>query len=53
LAPGDSAKVSMDLMYHPQVDYRELIPGATFTVREGPKIVGHGRVLKREDGGAI
>lgn len=53
LAPGDTAKVRMDLMYHPQVDYRDLLPGATFTVREGPKIVGHGRVLKREDSGAL
>lgn len=53
LAPGDTAKVRMDLMYHPQVDYRELVPGATFTVREGPRIVAYGRVLKREDSGAI
>lgn len=53
LAPGDTATVRMDLMYHPQVDYRGLMPGATFTVREGPRIVGHGRVLKREDSGAI
>lgn len=53
LTPGDTATVRMDLMYHPQVDYRELTPGATFTVREGPKIVGHGRVLKREDSGAL
>jgi len=53
LAPGDTATVRMDLMYHPEVDYRELTPGATFTVREGPKIVGHGRVLKREDSGAL
>lgn len=43
----------MDLMYHPQVDYRELTPGTTFTVREGPRIVGHGRVLKREDSGEL
>ncbi len=53
LPPGATAKVRMDLMYHPQVDYRELVPGATFTVREGARIVGHGRVLKREDSGAI
>jgi translation elongation factor EF-Tu-like GTPase len=53
LAPGDTAKVLMDLMYHPQVDYRELVPGASFTLREGPKIVGHGTVLKREESGAI
>lgn len=53
LSPGDTATVRMDLMYHPQVDYRELTPGTTFTVREGPRIVGHGRVLKREDSGEL
>lgn len=53
MAPGDTATVRMDLMYHPQVDYRALVPGAAFTVREGPRIVGHGRVLKREDSGAL
>jgi len=53
LSPGDTATVRMDLMYHPQVDYRELVPGATFTVHEGPKIVGRGRVVKREDSGAL
>ncbi|MCR4294085.1 MAG: hypothetical protein NUW21_01015 [Elusimicrobia bacterium] len=53
LAPGATAKVLMDLMYHPEVDYRELVPGAIFTVQEGPRIVAHGRVLKREDSGAI
>lgn len=53
LAPGDTGTVRMDLMYHPQVDYRELTSGATFMVREGPRIVGHGRVLKREDSGAL
>lgn len=53
LPPGATAKVRMDLMYHPQVDYRELVPGASFTVREGARIVGRGRVLRREDSGAI
>lgn len=53
VAPGQTMKLLMDLMYHPQVDYRELVPGATFTVREGPRIVAYGRVLKREDSGAI
>jgi hypothetical protein len=32
-------------MYWPGEKYEQLIPGATFTVREGPKIVGFGQVL--------
>ena len=49
LLPGGSAKVWMDLMYHPSVDYKHLIPGATFTIREGAKVVGFGKVLQRKD----
>jgi hypothetical protein len=30
-----------------------LTPGTTFTVREGGSVVGHGRVLRRDDHGAI
>ena len=29
----------------PAERYEQLVPGATFTVREGPKIVGFGQVL--------
>ena len=32
-------------MYWPEEKYEELVPGATFTLREGSKIVGFGRVL--------
>ncbi len=31
----------LSLMYHSRVDYSSAVPGATFTVREGGKIVGH------------
>jgi translation elongation factor EF-Tu-like GTPase len=38
----------MILMYAPdQYDYPSVIEGATFTIREGGKIVGHGVVEKR------
>jgi hypothetical protein len=43
--PGDSAEVSLALIYSPQVNYSEVRTGATFTVREGPVIVGFGIVL--------
>lgn len=39
--------VVMALMYFPDNVYEDVIPGATFTLREGGKIVGHGEILKR------
>ena len=35
------------LMYAEHPAYGHVVPGAEFTVREGPKIIGHGRVLSR------
>ncbi|HUR28971.1 MAG TPA: hypothetical protein VM509_12350, partial [Planctomycetota bacterium] len=49
LAPGDTAIVQ--LAYFPRLAVDRLTLGATFTLREGPRIVGHGKVLGREDGG--
>lgn len=39
----------MGLMYYhePNVLYEDVTPGATFTVREGPHIIGYGTVLSR------
>jgi hypothetical protein len=45
ISPGDSAEVSLALMYFPEVTYSEVKPGATFTIREGPHIVGFGVIL--------
>ena len=46
---GEPAKILLRLNY-PNVDYSSLCVGASFTVREGAKVVGHGIVL--ETGGA-
>ena len=35
------------LLYSPALEYSAVIPEATFTLREGPRIVGYGRVIKR------
>jgi len=35
------------LMYAPDPIYDRVVPGAEFTIREGPKIIGHGTVLRR------
>jgi len=48
LAPGQSATLWMDLMYYPANTYERLQVGATFTIREGPNVVGYGQVLRRE-----
>jgi hypothetical protein len=47
MEPGDTADVKMALMYFPEQPYNEVQPGATFTVREGPLIVGHGVIRSR------
>ena len=39
--------VTMLLMYPEHPAYDSVIPGAEFTIREGGKIVGHGRVVSR------
>jgi len=45
LEPGESAEVSLALMYFPEESYSEMLPGATFTIREGPLVVGFGAIL--------
>jgi hypothetical protein len=35
-------------MYWPDEDYSNIVPGATFTLREGPKVVGFGKVLSKK-----
>ncbi|MEQ8836540.1 MAG: hypothetical protein RID07_07020, partial [Lacipirellulaceae bacterium] len=44
---GQTAEVKLLLFYHPRVDYSKLVPDATFTIREGGKIVGFGAVQSR------
>lgn len=44
LSPGHSAVVTLILMYWPDEPYLDVIPGATFTLREGGNIVGFGSV---------
>lgn len=45
LFPGDTANLILDLMYYPKVDYSRVKSTADFTVREGGKIIGFGRVI--------
>ena len=43
--PSETAEVSLALMYFPEETYSEVLPGATFSIREGPLIVGFGVIL--------
>ena len=49
MSPGKSAEVSLALMYSPEESYDEVKPGATFTIREGPLVVGFGAVLSSKE----
>jgi hypothetical protein len=40
------------LVYWPHPVYESLVPGATFTIREGAQVVGYGQVRKVLAGGA-
>jgi hypothetical protein len=48
---GENIRCVLRLNYFPDVDYAELTPGTSFTVREGARIVAHGVVLERRDAG--
>jgi hypothetical protein len=47
LQPGVAAEVSLALMYYDGAEdlYASVVPGATFTLREGPAIVGYGQIM--------
>ena len=49
IRPGESAPVSMRLMYWPAWGYQKVVPGATFTIREGATVVGYGTIRSRRD----
>jgi hypothetical protein len=43
--PGQLFIAKLQLAYYPYPGYDALVPGTTFTIREGPTIVASGRVL--------
>ena len=49
VAPGASATVEFDLVYHPNVDYSGLRVGSEFEIREGARVVGTGEVIAMID----
>ena len=45
--PDVPCQVRMMLVYWPEVTYDPVVPGATFTLREGGRVVGFGEVTAR------
>ena len=46
---GAPTRVSMELCYFPDVQYDDVVPGATFTIREGHQVVAHGHIESRSE----
>ena len=49
---GEPFVAELALMYWPNVSYDSLVPGMTFTLREGPHIIGFGTVQTAPTNGA-
>ncbi len=47
LPTGDPMEIVLRLCYEPVSMYDGVVPGATFTLREGTRIVGFGEVMRR------
>jgi hypothetical protein len=43
---GESFLAELALIFYPHPAYDSLVPGATFTIREGPVVVGFGEVKR-------
>ncbi len=44
---GRSGHFTIELLYHPSVNYEPLQEGTTFTIREGGHVVGYGTVVRK------
>jgi hypothetical protein len=54
LEPGETVYAQLSLIYYhaQEFPYSSVVPGATFTIREGATIVGFGKVIERAQQGA-
>src|SRR4051794_21290649 len=43
---GEPFSAELELIFWPRLAYESLTPGATFTLCEGAKVVGHGQVRR-------
>ena len=42
---GHEVTAEIAFFWHPKISYSEAVPGATFTLREGARIIGYGEIL--------
>ena len=47
IEPGQPVRTKMALIFWPHPAYDAVVPGATFTLREGRHIVAYGKIEKR------
>jgi len=47
ISAGYPLRITMALMYYPQIDYANAVEHSTFTLRVGPRIIGYGKILRR------
>lgn len=47
IVPDQTLNITMALIYFPNLSYANVVDGATFTIRLGPKILGYGKVIRR------
>jgi hypothetical protein len=47
IEPGQPVKTTMGLMFQPHPDCDAVVPGATFTLREGRQIIAYGEIERR------
>ncbi len=50
--PGESYSAELALIFWPHPAYDSLIPGSTYTIREGARVVDYGQVKSVITGGA-
>jgi hypothetical protein len=46
VSPGTTVRATIKALYEPEVSYAQLKEGVQFEILEGPRVVGHGRILR-------
>src|SRR6186713_3153597 len=46
VSPGTTVHATIKALYEPEVSYAQLKEGVQFEILEGPRVVGHGRILR-------
>lgn len=46
IVPGEPGRVTIEMIYHPRVDYSTVTAGISVDVVEGKRVVARGRILR-------